>query len=446
MNKIYETLKNADGKYTKELFQQLDKELSFGVNACTSKGKDIYTSEKAVSVKVNIKSAKTKSYDVTQRKGFLSLQMNSHVKLAISSSEDNSCCIQSGNGFKCMNIKDLDTEVYYIIEHKGTDIEEEFKRRIKGMTEICEKFGINAEKCCYAPTIVCRNIAFNNLKYLLGAQHVSQTEAKWVDGACRGALQFADKGRVIEGCYDYDINSMYPYLMSSETFEFPIKQGIEVPINEKHKGVLEIMKLNIKGKHKYWVNTYDNYYTTYHIRLLKYLKIPYETVGETKLVYKDNVRGDDIFGYMSDIFDLKAKGNKYAKDVMNCTWGSLSKKKDFTISLDKIRDDQWDKVKQIVVEKGYAIIEDERPYKHATGRMKIFLLSYARYYFVRSILTPLEETGRKVYQVNTDGFITDATEEEVEKIYPIGKAMGELKVKVLKGKYKVHHVTKVICE
>jgi hypothetical protein len=364
MKKVFESLKNADGKYDKELFEKLDKELSFGVNAETYKKKKIYTSEKPMGITVEIISAKHKKYRVLERKGFGSLRIrDGGIKLALCNEEDQ-CCIETSKGFKRVNRQDLDCETYHVLEYEGNDLEDEFKRRKEGMTEICNLFGLDAKLSCYAPTIACRNIAFDNLRYLRYCQHISEEEAKYIDGSCRGALQYAMKGKIVVDSYDYDINSMYPYLMSLETFRFPMNVGKEVPINEKRKGSLEIKQLKIQGTHKYWVNTPDNYYNTYQISLLDYLKIPYEVVGETKLIYENCFRGVDVFDYLNDIFALKAKGNKYAKDVLNCTWGNLSKKKEHTVAIENINEENFDKIKQIDVIKGYAILVEDRPYKH----------------------------------------------------------------------------------
>lgn len=450
MDKIIEVLKKCE--FTTETFKQLDETCSFGVNAKTVKGKVIYESDKKITVTIRVINKTSYKILTATKNGLNSLQTKQDKttemnKLAICQKNGNKCCVD-GEVIERSKIN----LTHFCVEYDGEDLIEEYHRRTKNVGIICDVFKIDAKKSCFVDTSVCRNIAHSQLKYLQGVEQVTHDECKYLDGACKGALQYANKEKVINNCFDYDINSMYSFLMARSDFSFPLTEGVEVPLDVvfDSKGYtniveLEIYKLKIKGTHKYWVNTPDNYYTTYQIELLELLKIPYEIVGDTKLLYSEPVKSKDIFKYLDTIFDLKANGNKYAKGVLNCTWGNLSRKKDYIIPIEDLDDRHINSILQIDINKGCVLLQSPvKPYKHSTGRLKTFLLAYARLYLVKHILLPLEKKGFEIHQVNTDGFITNAKPDEMASIYPISKKMGDLKLeKEFKGKHTIKHVTRI---
>ena len=247
--------------------------------------------------------------------------------------------------------------------------------------------------------------------------------------------------------YDYDVNSMYPYLMTSERFRFPLCDYEEVDIQTKRqKGWLEIYKLKINGDHKWFKKSPNNYYCTYHLDLLNYLNIPYEKVGDTKYVYKECVKGSVVFESLRSLYDMKKEGNKYVKPVINSIWGSLSMEKSYEIKIEEVKSWQMKDVWCFDVQTGRAKMKGgTRVFRHCTARLKMFLLAYYRLYFVKDILMPLEDEGYTIYQVATDGFITDAPQEAMKKIYDIGKNIGELKlVKVFEGTHQIINQKKVV--
>jgi hypothetical protein len=163
-----------------------------------------------------------------------------------------------------------------------------------------------------------------------------------------------------------------------------------------------------------------------------------------KLYCYDYVDSKDIFNYMIPMYQLKAKGNKYAKLVLITTWGSLGKKNEFTVPLELLLDDAIKNVTYIDPVKNIATVENkESPYRHASGRIKSFLMAYARLMLVETMLK-VENAGYEIYQANTDGFISNIPPEQMTEIKTISSLMGDIKIeKVYKGTYDVKHVRRV---
>ena len=229
--------------------------------------------------------------------------------------------------------------------------------------------------------------------------------------------------------------------MTRKMFMFPMMEGKEVcRTDEREKNMLEIYDLEIKGIHKYWRNSPDNKYNTYQIKILELLGIPFKYVGETKLQFQNCVRGSDVFGYMKEIFEMKKEGNSFAKDLLICSWGEFCREKSFTVPITELRDDQINNVVEWCLEKNLAYVntDGERHYKHATARIKPFILSYQRWQLLKNIVIPLEKSGYEVYKIKTDGVLTNAPEEEMSKIYKLGSDIGQLKVeKNYTGKFEI---------
>lgn len=329
-------------------------------------------------------------------------------------------------------------------------MKEMYDRKVIEATELCSNFNIDATKCCYDERIICREIAYPHFKYIDGAQHISLNEMTFLDGSMLGAIMTAEK-TTLHNAYKYDINSMYGYLMSHDLFEFPLRRGKVSTVSKIFKYRTAIYKLNIKGTHRFWKNTPNNFYTNYHIKLLNLLKIDYELVNEENnaLIYEkgSTVDGCDVFEYMNELYELKEKGNKFAKLVMSCTWGEFSRKKVFEVNADTFSEDTPKNralaeriVKYNPHRNVYILSADEKPFKYPVGRIKTFLLSFVRYFFVSRILMEIENAGYKISMINTDGFIANIPEKEMNEIYPISKKMGDLKMEVENVSYYIRNV------
>lgn len=345
---------------------------------------------------------------------------------------------------------------YIIIECKkaGLELRDEYMRRKAGFAEISEIYGIDCEKyhCCDA--LVARVIAGHHLKIFHGWEHVTDEEAVFIKGAFCGQLIHCDTG-VYEGVIKADVNSAYPFCMQSRTFRFPITIGTVMTIddvNDIDKRQLGIYKLKVKGKHFLFRKTHNDYYTNYDITILDLLKIEYEVVKQkyNAIVWDEFLRGDVAFGYMNDLYELKRNGNKYVKGPMISTWGVLSQEKIMKIS-GPVTEEMKPFIRNYYPESNTAEIymdkyldrNGARTYKFATARIKPFMTSFMRLFMIKQILNPLLKLGCKIMQVNTDGFITDATPEQIGGVYPISKEMGALKIEKEYKKCRIENLINI---
>ena len=90
--------------------------------------------------------------------------------------------------------------------------------------------------------------------------------------------------------YDYDVNSMYPYILSmSKYFMFPMDEGKEIEINnisEINKKQPGIYKLKILGNVDERIFMKNEAYTNYDIMLLDKLGYKYKLASNIGYVYE----------------------------------------------------------------------------------------------------------------------------------------------------------------
>lgn len=320
------------------------------------------------------------------------------------------------------------------------DLKAFFHQKVAWFDEIANTYNINVKDTGYHYVRMTRQILYDNLKYICGCEFVQEHEEEYLNKSHVGALMYADLKAEFTDGYDYDINSYYGWILARSEFCFPADAGELVKNNDK-KYPLEIAKLIIKGHHKYFRRNEDDYYNTYQIQLLEYLKIDYERDTTVKrLVWRNVLKSRDVFGYMEPLFELKKNGNKEAKHFITRMWGLLGMKKRIKYNLDVIDEEHLDKIVKIDLVRRKAWLKtDDREYKFVFGRLKTFINAFERYNLVKTYLVPLEQDGFKVFMSNTDGFLTDAKPDDIKKMFVIGENVGELKNdKTFMG----HHVVK----
>jgi hypothetical protein len=359
-------------------------------------------------------------------------------------------CYSEEHGYTTTDkIQNLDK--YFRIEFTDKEINDmgsleiEWFNRKKNFDEIAKIFEIDAKKYMYDGRLMCRAILKQNLINFKGAEHVTYTEFPFINGACQGAMMYAKSG-IYKSCWKYDINSMYPYLMTHPNFYFPLSEGIITTITKIDKKKFGIYKLKILSNHRLFKETADGYYTNYHVKLMDILDVKYKLASFDALIFDSVADSELLFGYFNDLFELKRNGNTHAKEIMNMTWGGASKKKTYTMTLEELDEaDAYDRVVRMYVEKGYAIVMDsERPFKHVTARLKPFLMSFVRLLFVQKILKPVLDAGYEIHQINTDGFVSNIPPCVMTKIRNISKELGDLKIEEEYETCNVVHVRKVL--
>ena len=436
--------------FTEEYFKNMEESECIGILAKDHKDNVIYQTDRKIYVEVKIKNKSELKRKKPEAKKWMSLQTFDTLPIALVDSEKNEA--YTGENENC-KLSDLKGKNMILIDAPaGVDVKTAFEKRMRDFKEVCKTFDLDEEKMFNHEVVIARRLAYNTLSEINGCEYVTKEENIQIDGSVRGALTYFEKTSVAD-CYDYDVNSLYPFCMSKTDFRFPlriaekkkVKSNYKIKVNPTKR--LEIYKLKILGTHKYWRDTKDNYYNTYHIEILNLLGIEYEIDGNSKWVYNEPVKSSNIFSYFDKLYELKANNNKFAKMVMSSTWGALSREKAFEVRLEDLKETSLNDIVQIRIDKGYAVLNSSlsnEPYKFKTARLKSFLLAYARLFMLKNIVLPLEERGHHVYLVNTDAVVTNANPDQMNFIYPISDAMGDLKIeKELKGVHDIVHLRSI---
>ena len=443
-----------EGIYTKDSFESLESKLGFGVNAFVKKPdgsiKIVYGGKASLHcISIQILSAKNKKLELKIPKYRTPLTLKPEkvsVPIALKDLTTGEIYIPD-EGYK----KGINEDKYFILPYTKkemeniTSLKDEYENKKKGLEQVCEHFGLNAKDYGYKETSIGRQIMYETFKYIEEMEHLDDDESKIHKCCFTGPINYIQKA-IMTDTYYYDVNSFFPFLMTHEDFKFPLMRFIGLrDINAKIENCLEICKLEILGEHKYFARSSDDYYCTYHIELLDMLKIPYKRIGNVKYVYEEPMKGSVLFGSLNDMYDIKKSGNKYVKPVLNSIWGSLSMEKTYEIKIADVKEWQMDDVMSWNVHTGRAEMKGgTRTFRHCTARLKVFLLAFYRLYLVKNILLPLEKKGHEVYKIATDGFISNATPEEMSNIYPMGKNLGELKIeKTFEGEHQILNKKKI---
>ena len=249
-----------------------------------------------------------------------------------------------------------------------------------------------------------------------------------------GALRYAQpyKGDI----YCYDVKSFYPSLLLSNSFNFPIKQGILKTITQeefKQKTYFEYGMYNcfIECDDELLFVVNDNcLYTHFELNHALSCGIDIELLDDTYLSYVGcTAKSPTVFKkYIDMIYPFKESGNKVAKSLLNVLWGKLcqTKLKKVIIDTDEYELKAGQKIIDSIIDNdGRLILKvSETEKKHfATefGRLKVFLIAHGRI----KMLKNLQKHGRhNIVYVHTDSYISKC-ELKVPKKIKIGSLVSE---------------------
>lgn len=293
-------------------------------------------------------------------------------------------------------------------------------------------------------------------------EDVNKEEFEWLDDSCCGALMACEedfKGELIE----YDVKSFYPFLLQSQYFNVPIKKGkFKIMSNEEfeeccQKGFFPygVYRCNIHSYNNYcFRNNKKNKYTHFDLKSAVKLNLKIELVqdGENNvLLYdKDSVlRADKIFKPYIDYFyklreSCDGETEQFVKWFLSKLWGTLCMKNQKQITTSKgleydeneydIKDMTYENLDRITIK----LIHKTKPFRYVWGRMKSFLLSYARNYMMTHFIYDYMDYVKKV---QTDGVCMTQRIPELDK--KIGNKIGQLK-RVELGKCHIIHLNNVL--
>ena len=262
-------------------------------------------------------------------------------------------------------------------------------------------------------------------------------EQDWLSKSMLGAIMHKKEG-IYENVYEYDINSMYPYLMTLVDFitrrgKFKIVDEIDLT------NVYAIYRCVIKGiKDNVMRHNPKNYYTTLDIKTAienKY-KVRLIQDGEPNcLIYSKQKRipGSEVFGQVvTALYQMKMAGCSDAKKSLNYIWGYLASRyiNEVNTYQENLEIDDITNITKI-----FHRSTDKNNQEHYTFRVKSatkrFRFDYAR--FAPFLLAK----GRRVIheatkdhldtavRINTDGFLVTKQIDSLD----IGPNIGQFKMK-----------------
>ena len=291
--------------------------------------------------------------------------------------------------------KNLIVEKNYSMESKKMCLEDAYFSYIEMADELKrESDGLfNFYK---TPTV--KDMALNHFHSLTQAYQpadISNNETDFINNASCHAVTYWEKysGNV----HIFDINSRYPHVMQKSTNMFPIKAGtwrIIDSIQEKPEyGIYRCTISKVSNEQfKFFVFNSENHYTHLDVIMAQAYGLKIELICDGKANFlhypKDClVSGALLFKkYIDDLYPLKLRKVKGAKLLLNILWGALTESRTFkkTVDYDVHIDLSGCDVKKLETSdklRTQFTKMNERKFKTNYGRIKPFLLAFARNQF-----------------------------------------------------------------
>lgn len=285
---------------------------------------------------------------------------------------------------------------------------------------------------------------------------IQDKEAKWIQEAGHGGLQWAQAGEY-DFAVGYDANAFYPSVMSKgkhpQWHEFPVKKGEFKKYDGKpflelgtpmygiyrcavHNGNCKQCKSNGRlcnacrqqYKKMVWLKAGYQYYTHLDLKAIWYInnemeghhnlviKLVPDADGHDSLVYDRTTRfrGAYMFGkyfeYLDRIADNCESKLPLLKLLRNCLWGALCEKSTRKIDMsvpDKCINLHEDRILGLCghdpESNTYEVQKISKPFKTNFARIGPFVQAYGRY----GMFDLLKDNYDSMLQIHTDGFILD---------------------------------------
>jgi hypothetical protein len=264
------------------------------------------------------------------------------------------------------------------------------------------------------------------------SQQISSFEGDLYEMCYNGGLTYCNPG--IHQSYGYDYSSYYPFLLASEDFKIPMKEGYEtsltkLPISKNLKVGIYKVKITSSNEDfkKIFAFSKDNTYTQYSLGFaLKHAKkydISIELDdGNNAYLYNDEdiKTGKEIFGtWYETLMKIKKvhPKNKLLKSLLSSLWGTLTQGNFFWKTENEIKDEGLSigypsKKKPPVFEihdfldndngMTYKLLDRKQRYKY-NMRLKPFLTSFGR----AKIADIAKKNIDSVVRIHTDGIVFD---------------------------------------
>jgi hypothetical protein len=250
---------------------------------------------------------------------------------------------------------------------------------------------------------------------------ILQDEAIWIKKSSIGALIWCEQ---FEGeLYQYDVKSLYPYLMSLYSLKFPLKRGeFETLLTLDNMqyytfGIYRciIHKSDDKNINKLFRFNDSNYYTSISLTHAKSLNLKIELIQDNTPNFLHYSReklitfGEVFKPFVDVLYTLKEQNIDKSKSILNILWGALGeidKRKYYDEYINEIPEDE--EILEIhpsnINDANDVIITAKinKRYKTNYARLKPFLLAKGRSFMSDMMFLHRDNIKR----ILTDGFLT----------------------------------------
>ena len=292
---------------------------------------------------------------------------------------------------------------------------------------------------------------FSQLTSHLNVEFPDPCEQTIVDLALFGAVSSCNEGYEGEG-HRYDFTSYYPYHLSKNQSNYPIKAGIFKKIIQQDFDNMKYPEYGyyhaiLHGETKFFRFNKDNWYTHIDLETAKQYNLKVEIINDGCNNFyhypKESLgKGNLIFGeYVTMLFDLKNNHKiKLAKLLLNTLTGLLAChiKETFIPTEQNQINDNFVKIKEVWFDgddmKVVGYDTRKQIFKNPYCRVYPFLLAIARKYLLKEV----KPNEKSIEWLHTDGFISNSKLNIDTSKSGLGKLTYDYAEHI-----KVYHVNKV---
>ena len=303
----------------------------------------------------------------------------------------------------------------------------------------------NFKFCHKHPRLMTRELLFHLFRNLHNTSSVQfGEEFEIYQKKSEGALIWSAEPGVFTNCNSFDYNSHYPSIYLKPDFRFPVRQGkYEEFTDEKNLSLDELAFYNIhveteKVGHVFKKNS-SNVYTNYDLQALKHHNIAYKFTEKRRYVYEASSCISTRFFLKKTIdklFEMKKKGNVYAKEIMNSIWGTMSQLYLIKCNMNSPTYSDLRNTNEVYefhpIAKYVEFYSVKRPFKFSLSRIKPFILSRARLDISKAV-KKVKDEGYEIIRIHTDCVVCNMSSSAFDKkVAPISDNMGDFKVELKK--------------
>ena len=221
---------------------------------------------------------------------------------------------------------------YCLVQRDGSDCEEQYQRLQAMREELIDvvdiaKSGYNLKKASV-------RLFYTLAKGVDKLEPMEMVEQEWIRKTMLGSIQFAEPGEY-ERVYEYDINSMYSFILGHSSFCLPVRAPVYRRLDELKEfptyGVYRcvVHRSGEEAVDRLFRFSPEDHYTHISIAHARKLGLSVELIrdgGSNAMLYEkgsDRLYAKRLFkDFVDKLYPLKGKSKLY-KILLNSLWGGL---------------------------------------------------------------------------------------------------------------------------